>query len=218
MGRVTHGGHPKAILFDLDRVLIDSRRAWCYAIEESVLATCGERVVAEPLLAEYHSRPLRHALSIIVPDRQRLPACVDLCSRILDRSALKRLLVFDGVAMALDAMRDTTVEVGVVSRHPHRLARLHIESTGLDRFLAVLAAAPGGRWNLDAQLRQCCDFLEVDASRVLYVGLSEHTSTARALGFDALCAGWAEAEPAAGEAALATPADLGRLIGAASSR
>ena len=134
----TLGGNLRGIVFDLDRTLIDSRRAWCYAIEESLLATRGERIDARHLAEEYQHRPWRDAISIVEPERQHQDRCVRLCEAMYARSAMKRLLVFDGIGMMLDELRSARIEVGAISRLPHQLARKQIESTGLERFVTVL--------------------------------------------------------------------------------
>lgn len=165
------GPGPKAIVFDLDEVLLDTRRAWQYAIEESIAMVCNHRVNAGPLVAEYRGRPWHHALAILVetsPDRQR---CAELCVTIFERSGMKRLLVHEGIGMGLDAVRAGRIEMGAISRRRHSLALKQMQSTGLDRFLAVLSATPEGEpWQPEARVSDCLQFLGREPGECLFVG------------------------------------------------
>ncbi|HEY5477136.1 MAG TPA: hypothetical protein VIK11_10515 [Tepidiformaceae bacterium] len=126
----------------MDEALLDSRDAWQYAVEEAIASVCARRIDAGPLAMEY--RPLQHALAILVDDPQQRERCELLCREILTRGAMKRLLVHEGICMARARLRARQIEVGAISREPHAIALKAIASTGLDRFLSVLAATPAG--------------------------------------------------------------------------
>ena len=200
---------PKAVVFDLDRTLIDSRKAWQYAVEESVAATCGRRIDARPLVEEYHTRPWIHALALLLPDPQERFRCEALCIEISRRSGLKKLLVHEGIGMALDAVRAGRIEIGAVSRQPHALALKQAQSTGLDRFLAVLAATPSAAaYGPAAQLAQCAAFLERSPADCTLVSADpEDRRAADAAGFRLLFPAWV-AEPPTGAATIPAPADI----------
>ncbi len=87
---------PKAVIFDLDAAVIDSRPAWKYALEEAVMMATGERIDATDLAEGFEWRPWEHVVPIVVQDRERQARCLELCERYYRRSALKWLLVFDG--------------------------------------------------------------------------------------------------------------------------
>jgi phosphoglycolate phosphatase-like HAD superfamily hydrolase len=200
---------PAAIVFDLDRTLIDSRAAWCYAIEESVLAACGHRISARELYDEYGTRPIYDALSVVVSDYRRRSQCERLFAGMSERSAMKRLLVFEGIGMALDELRGARVELGAVSRLPHQLARKQIESTGIDRFLSVLEATEEGTpWAPRELLDRSAAFLEVGLAAIRYVGTEEDANSLMMLGIDAWWADWATPSPRGGPNALERPRDL----------
>jgi hypothetical protein len=206
-----------AIVFDLDRALIDSRAAWCYALEESMLATCGNRISARDLYAEYGTRPIGDALTVLVPDHSRRSQCEALFTSMSQRSAMKRLLVFDGIGMTLDELRGARVELGAISRLPHELARKQIDSTGIDRFLSVLEATDENQpWEPLRLIERSATFLEVRLSAIRYVGAEAEERTLQACGVDAWCAGWAVPDPTGGPRALGRPRDL--LAAAASRR
>jgi phosphoglycolate phosphatase-like HAD superfamily hydrolase len=202
--------HPRAIIFDLDRALIDSRNAWRYCVEESVAAATGRRPDPSALVGEYHIRPWRDALRVLVPpaDEQR---CEELCSTMYERSAMKKLLVHEGVGMALDALRGERIELGAVSRLPHPLALKQVQSTGLDRFLAVLSATPANeRWSPRNGFATCLAFLEAAPPDCAFVsGDARDLDAVSGEGAEPFVAGWAPARDghAKGEA-VASPSDL----------
>jgi phosphoglycolate phosphatase-like HAD superfamily hydrolase len=203
----------RAIIFDLDEALLDRRRAWQYAVEESIAAVCGERVSAAELVAEYRLRPWSHALSILVVDRQRQVRCEDVCVSMYERSAMKRLLVHEGIGMGLDRVRAQRVEMGAVSREPHRIAIRQIESTGLDRFLSVLSpTAPGAAWDPIARVMDCCSFLQRAANEVVFVGCDPRDlSAVKAGGIACVQAAYTGCEP--GDfGAIQSPATLVELL------
>ena len=200
---------PKAIIFDLDEVLLDTRRAWQYAIEESVAMVCNRRVNAEPLVAEYRGRPWQHALTVLVETPAERQRCAELCVTVFERSAMKRLLVHEGSGMGLDALRAGRIEMGAISRRRHSLALKQVQSTGLDRFLAVLSATPEGEpWLPGARVTDCLRFLEREPGECLFVGTGRiELEQIAADGTDCCEAAWAAAEPG-GFPAIQTPAAI----------
>lgn len=186
---------PRAVILDLDAAVIDSAGAWRYALEEAVMMVTGERRDTEPLVEEYRSRPWAHVVPILVdgPDEQR--RCVDLCEQFYRRSALKRLLVFDGIGMALDQLRGESVEMGGVTREPHGHAMRQIESTGIDRFLAVLSPTNEGDWDPRQRFEECVWYLEAEPDAAVYVSpFEEDLERVRPTGASTLHAGWVTGE------------------------
>jgi phosphoglycolate phosphatase-like HAD superfamily hydrolase len=203
----------RGVVFDLDRTLIDSRRAWCYAIEEALVATRGERIDAAPLAAEYQYRPWRDAISILESERPRQDRCVVLCEAIYARSAMKRLLVFDGIGMMLDELRGARMDIGAISRLPHQMARKQIESTGLERFVTVLESATDEEpWHAPSLVRRCSAFFETEA--VSYVGLPEDVEMVGALGLRCYTATWPGDVPGHAGMTLESPRALLTALGA----
>lgn len=203
----------RAVIFDLDEALLARTAAWCYAIEQAVVSVTGERVDARPLAGEYRRRPWRHALSVVVADGSKVDRCEGLCVEMFQRSSMKKLLVHEGVGMGLDAIRGVRTEMGAISREPHNLALKQIQSTGLDRFLAVLAALPAdGRWEPRAQFETCLAFLERTPGDCVFIapGVQELREVAAA-GVRCFEAGWASDEPT-GFPVVAEPRDVARLL------
>ncbi|MGH2632719.1 MAG: HAD hydrolase-like protein [Tepidiformaceae bacterium] len=193
-------GHlgPKAVIFDLDEALIDARRAWQYAVEESVAMVCNRRISAAPLTAEYRHRPWRHVLGVVVESAEERVRCETLCQQLFYRSAMKRLLVHEGIGMGLDAVRAEHIEMGAVSHERHAIAIKQVESTGLDRFLSVLSTTPQGEaWDVEARFADCLRFLERKPSDAIFVSCDLH-DLARLAGAGVRCmlAAWCTEEPA----------------------
>jgi phosphoglycolate phosphatase-like HAD superfamily hydrolase len=201
-------------VFDLDTAVIDRRGAWRYAVEEAVLTVTGERVDASPLLEEYCERPWIHALPILLPDQSMHGRCAEVCEQYFRRSALKRLLVFDGIGMALDRLRGDYVEMGGITRESHANAMRQVESTGIDRFLSVLAPTNGGPWDPAARFGECASYLEVSPDQVVYVsGRADDALTVAQNGGHSLLVGWGQKD---GEApGLAHPSALRDAVEAA---
>jgi len=200
--------HPRLVIFDLDRAIIDARPAFAYAVEEAVAAVTGRRISARDLADAYHTRPWRDALRILLDDPRERDAAEDLCLQYAARSALKRLLVFEGVGMALDALRAEQIDMAAITRHPYQLARKQIESTGLDRFFALVVPPPAGRFDPAAQLAEAFRLLETAPAETAVVapGRFERTAAERA-GAVAVAAAWAvEHDP--GGIDVAAPAEL----------
>jgi len=200
--------HPRLVIFDLDRAIIDARPAFAYAVEEAVAAVTGRRISARDLADAYHIRPWRDALRILLDDPRERDAAEDLCLQYAARSALKRLLVFEGVGMALDALRAEQIDMAAITRHPYQLARKQIESTGLDRFFALVVPPPAGRFDPAAQLAEAFRLLETAPAETAVVapGRFERTAAERA-GAVAVAAAWGvEHDP--GGIDVAAPAEL----------
>lgn len=161
---------PKAVIFDLDAAIIDSRRAWKYALEEAVMMVTGERIDPSDLAEGYEWRPWEHVVPIVVHGRDDQNRCLRLCERYYRRSALKWLLVFEGIGMALDQVRGELIEMGGITRETHADAMRQIESTGIDRFLSVLSPTNDGvRFEPAERFAECITYLECPPSRAVYV-------------------------------------------------
>lgn len=208
-------GHlgPKAVIFDLDEVLIDARRAWQYAVEEAVAMVCNRRISAAPLEPEYRRRPWRHVLGVVVDSAEECDRCESLCQQLFHRSAMKRLLVREGVGMGLDAVRGEQIDIGAVSHERHAVALKQVESTGLDRFLSVLSATQAGEpWDVEARFADCLRFLERDSSDAVFVSgeMDDLARMARA-GVRCLLASWC-AVGAADCPAVSAPGQLATAL------
>lgn len=198
----------RAVIFDLDRVLLDARPAWRYTVEEAIAMATGQRVDAGPLVDEYSTRPWGHALGILVESPEQRLRCEELCAQITARSGMKRLLVHEGIGMGLDAVRAGRIEMGAISRAPHGIALKQAQSTGLDRFLSVLSATPAGEsWRPLDRITHCLRFLEREPGVCAFVGADPRDlSLAERAGIRPLAAGWRATS--ASFTNVATPSEL----------
>jgi phosphoglycolate phosphatase-like HAD superfamily hydrolase len=200
----------RAVIFDLDRVLLDARPAWRYTVEEAVVMATGRRIDASPLIDEYLHRPWAHALAILLDSAEERARCEDLCARITERSGMKRLLVHEGIGMGLDAVRAGRIEMGAISRAPHAIALKQAQSTGLDRFLSVLSATPTGEpWRPAERIAHCLRFLEREPAACAFVGTDDHDlAEAETAGLRPLTAGWVRTTNRGAVPSVAQPSDL----------
>jgi len=209
-------GRLRAIIFDLDEALLAREAAWRHALEEALIVVCGERIDTTPLASEYRLRPWRHALSVVLRDRSQIDTCEALCRELFARSAMKKLLVHEGIGMALDSLRGARIEMGAISREPHPVALKQIQSTGLDRFLAVLSAQPEGEaWDPAARFEECRGYLDYPVTACAFVSHDAWDLQAVSrVGAECYLAGWANANN--GEfPALSAPAELAVVAGVA---
>lgn len=188
---------PRAIVLDLDTAVIDRRRAWQYAVEEAVLSVTGERATAAPLVDEYHTRSFGDAVSVLVSDSALRERCIAVAEQFFRRSALKRLLVFDGIGMALDRMRGERVEIGGITRESHRDALRQLESTGVDRFLTVLSPTNAGRWNPVERFQECIAYMgRIPGDTAFFSAVARDVELVARTGATGAFAAWAASEGA----------------------
>jgi phosphoglycolate phosphatase-like HAD superfamily hydrolase len=206
-------GAIRAVIFDLDEALLLRAPAWCYSVEQAVLSVSGKRIDAAPLAQEYRARPWAHVLSVVLEDASELNRCAALCETMFYRSAMKRLLVHEGMGMALDTLRGGRIEMGAITREPHANAIKQVQSTGLDRFLAVLAATPRGEaWDPAARIAQCLAFLERSPGECAFVSHEgRDLSVAAKWGLSCYLAGWAGSESGS-YTELAEPSGLAAFL------
>ena len=199
---------PRLVVFDLDLCVIDNRAAWRYALEEAVMMATGERVETDRLYEEFRSRAWDHAVSILVPDPAMRPRAVDLAEQYYRRSALKRLLVFEGIGMALDSLRGERIEMGGITRENHYHAMRQIESTGVDRFFTVLSPTPDGEeWQPALRIAECARYTETPGDGVLFV--SPEIRDLEQANVAGVAAGWATTEQ---EGRVSHPGELARAL------
>ncbi len=203
----------RLVVFDLDEALLDRVPAWVYAIEQAVLSVTGKRVQPVTLAAEYHTRPWHHALEVLLSDRGDIERCAELSAAMFQRSALKRLLVHQGMGMALDRLRGARVEMGAVSHERHADALRQVQSTGLDRFLTILSATgEGEHWDVKERIEACLQFAEQSSARAAFVSHDARDLGAAAeMGLAPFAATWV-AGAVAGFAAIPDPPGLEVLL------
>ncbi len=201
---------PRLVVFDFDRALIDPRTAWRYCIEESVMMVTGERPRVDSLVEEYHLRPWRQALSIVVGDTAAVGRCEELCEQMFTRSAMKRLLVHEGIGMALDALRAERIDMAGISRLPNSLAVKQAQSTGMDRFLAIVSGtAEGERWSPGERFAECLRLLESEAEEAAFVGFEvmDRREVGRS-GTQVFVAGWHPGAEGGEDAVVGLPGQM----------
>ena len=201
---------PRLVVFDFDLVIIDPRAAWRYCVEESVMMVTGKRPRLEDLVEEYHRRPWRQALAIVLDEPTGLARCEELCEQMFSRSAMKRLLVHEGIGMALDALRGERIDMAGITRLPNAMALKQSQSTGMDRFLAIVSGtAEGERWSPGRRFAECLRLLESDPEEAAFVGFepSDRREVGRS-GAQVFLAGWHPGAEPADDVAIGSPGEL----------
>ncbi|MBE0610602.1 MAG: hypothetical protein IH609_14575, partial [Dehalococcoidia bacterium] len=125
-------------------------------------------------------------------------------------SAMKRLLVHEGAGMALDALRGELIDLAAISRLPHAIAIKQAQSTGIDRFLAILAATPEGEpWDPSSRLAACLRFLECQPQESAFVSPEAHDRNRVAtLGAHVFSSAWSPGAEVASSSVIASPRDI----------
>lgn len=201
---------PRLVVFDFDRAIIDPRAAWRYCVEESVMLLTGHRPRLDEMVEEYHLRPWRHALSVVMADVSTVARCEELCEQMYGRSAMKRLLVHDGIGMALDALRAERIDMAGISRLPHAQAVKQSQSTGMDRFLAIVSGTPqGGLWAPEERFAECLALLESDPTEAAFVSpeARDRRDIAKS-GAQVFAAGWQPDTEASADASIDVPGEM----------
>lgn len=203
---------PRLVVFDFDRALIEPRVAWRYCIEESVMMVTGERPRVEALVEEYHLRPWRQALAIVVGSGNGadISRCEELCEQMFTRSAMKRLLVHEGIGMALDALRAERIDMAGISRLPNALALKQSQSTGMDRFMAIVSGTSAGeRWAPGERFAECARLLESEPEESAFVGfdVADRREIGRT-GAQVFVAGWHPRAEGGEDAVVGLPGEL----------
>lgn len=178
------------------------------------MSVSNRRIDAGPLVEEYRRRPWRDSLAIVLDEPEARRRGEALCVRIAARSAMKRLLVFDGVGMALDEIRAARIEIGAISRRPHAIALKQAQATGIDRFLTVLSATAAEEpWDAAARASECLAWLGRASREGLFVGAGrDDIEAVRALALDAVRAEWMPAAADEGGGGLSAPAAVPALL------
>lgn len=131
----------RAILFDLDGVLVDSRAAIARSINHA-LAACGLEPRPEPELHAFIGPPIETAMAHLLAAAGAAPALLgSLVASYRQRyrlAAVAETVVFPGTEELLDALR-TEARLVVVTTKPQPLAEMVLEGVGLrSRFTDVV--------------------------------------------------------------------------------
>ena len=133
---------PRAVFFDLDGCLIDSRVPIARGVNRALTAI-GRAARPEAELHRYIGPPLlasfREILSDGGADTALAARCVDLYRAIYPELARIHTVVVPGVEAMLAAVAAAT-RVAVVTSKPAAFARPLLTSTGLDRWITELHA------------------------------------------------------------------------------
>jgi phosphoglycolate phosphatase len=124
-----------AVLFDLDGVIVDSRRAFAGSVNHALAANgLAEREAAE--LYSFIGPPLHGTFRALAGDRA--DACVASYREHYKRTSAQETVVFDGMREALEHL-GARVPLAVATSKAAALAEPLLEAFGLRGHFAVLA-------------------------------------------------------------------------------
>lgn len=181
-----------AVLFDLDGVVIDTRRATAAALA-NIASEALHRKVTDDELAPYVTQPPPKALAAVGVVDAHLA-----CERGLDRAladATQDLRVFDSVVKGIRALVEAGAQVGIVTSQPRRRLQAMIPPEVAAHVAVVIARedarpkpAPDG---ILLALRR----LRVRRSQALYLGdTPDDLLAARGAGVTSVGCTWGFAE------------------------
>jgi phosphoglycolate phosphatase-like HAD superfamily hydrolase len=179
-----------AVLFDLDGVIIDTRRAIVRALLAVAVSELGRQVAPlESELERYATDPPPAVLAALGVAEAR--AVYDRSFDAALAAAIGELRVFSPVVAGIGALADRGVKVGVVTRQAERRLPMLVPAAVAARLDVVIAhehappkPAPDG---ILLALRR----MEVPPSRAMFVGDTAHdVLAARAAGVRSVAVTW----------------------------
>ncbi len=187
----------KAIIFDLDGTLVDSRQDLLEAIFWLLRELRHPTPSADEVISNV-GLGVRHLVQSSLPedvseDEGALREAVDLFREHYAAHLADRTRPYPGIEQALETMASAETPAWVLTNKPGYMARALVEALELDRLLGgVLGAGdvPGHKPD-PVGLLEICGRLELHPSRAWYVGDMEiDVRTARAAGCKAGLVTW----------------------------
>lgn len=189
MTEPTSNSFDKAVLFDLDGVLMDTQDAMRRAILGTATAALGRRIEAAALKSEYERLPHYEVLSRLgVHDRGvALGASWETALAV----AAQDVVPFDGALEVLQDLASRDVAVGVVTMQPRsRLAWL-VPAELRARFQVVIGWGDAEPKPSGAGVTLALERLKVHPSRACFIGDSPgDVAAAAAAGVTSVGAAW----------------------------
>jgi phosphoglycolate phosphatase len=133
----------KAVLFDLDGTLIDSRPGIFHCFRET-LAVMGERVPSDEELVTVIGPPLSDGFSFFIKDKIRTAAAVEMYRAMYKAGAMFEAEVYSGILEALEELSSSNDLLCVTSK-TREYAEQIVSHFGLNRFIRkVYGPEPDG--------------------------------------------------------------------------
>ncbi|MBI2170221.1 MAG: HAD family hydrolase [Actinobacteria bacterium] len=203
----------RALVFDLDGTLIDSGPV-VTATYAAVAREAGVNVNEATVLVRFAATPGAVIESLL--GRPAIPADFDCYERNLKRR-LDNVVVYEGVAAAVRALRASGVPTGIVTGAARRFAQLMLDHCGLEVALAVCGDEVAKAKPAPEGILRACNELGVRSGEVAYLGdAAIDMIAARRAGAVAVAAAWGhqfDGEVARlADAVLGSPAELEGLL------
>jgi len=191
----------RAVIFDLDMTLVDSRRDIAGAMIRSIHTVCG-RDVTEAQAASLIGRPLTWMIAQLAPDAtpEQITRAAELYKRDFYEHCCDQTRPFPGVVETLQEIAGRGLSCAVATTKMTYMARHVCGGLGLDRHLQHIQGTDGFPAKPDpAVILQACAALGVAANEALAVGDTVH---------DVEAARRAGAKIVAATYGIGTPAEL----------
>lgn len=160
----------KAILFDLDGVLIDSRNAWYRALDIVLRKREGRRISVEEFRGKFWGKEIEENLKDLGMDESLSKECVENFMLLLDE-----IKSCDGCKGLVRELKKEGVLLGVVTNTPRYAALKILENLGMKNFFdVILAREDVMRGKPDPEMiTKACSLLGVSPDETLLVGDTE---------------------------------------------
>ena len=188
----------RAVLFDLDGTLVDSAPDLWRAANE-VCAAQGQPPIPFSVFRPVVSRGARAMLAVALPeyDEQQRESLLDEFLQRYASDVARETRLFAGMAAALDEIESRGVLWGIVSNKAERLARLVVESLGLQTRACVLIGGDtcAERKPHPLPLQEAYRRLQVPPTQALYLGDDPRDiQAAHAAGIRSIAVSWGYAD------------------------
>jgi HAD superfamily hydrolase (TIGR01509 family) len=159
----------RAVLFDLDGVLVDSQRYW-FLLFNQALVHFGHRPVTRRTFGLHWGQSTAEDVRIFMPERTVAEVRRYFQRHQSDSSGLFRVPA--RVRPALNGLRQRRLKLACVTNSHRRITRRELAATGLRRYFTVIVTADDVRRPKPApdMLRAACRRLGVKPGQVLFVG------------------------------------------------
>lgn len=186
----------KAVIFDLDGTLIDSKEDLADATNR-MLAAEGYPLWPVEQYGLFLGKGIRNLVCCALPPDKREDSVIDRCRDLTladyARNCIVKTRLYPGIAQVLDTLSASGVKMAVLSNKPHEVVLTIMDRLfGRWHFVRAVGAGAGLPMKPDPEaVAVLCREMGVSASEVLYVGDSDvDMFTARAAGVKALGVEW----------------------------
>lgn len=167
----------KAVLFDLDGVLVDSFKAWHRTFND-IRRIDGKKPISKKLLMKNFGMPVEKDIQIFFPDKNAAEL-----TKLKGRYFLKNISVvrlFPGSVPALKEIRRKGLKTGLISNSTALIVKKILSNYRLAKFFDVVVTFQDVKFGKPApdMVLKACKILKIRPSEAILVGDSMNDMTA----------------------------------------